>query len=526
MNGWFKMRRLTAIIVFLSVLFFPVYEAHARAVRVVASETGESWFPVAIHMSTTVSDGNLSLSEILDVAKANGISVVIPTDRDFMRWEYGLWPFRNILKITNETNSVFKFGIHNYLKLIEFESIKNPDMVIIPGIESAPFYHWDGIPYLGKTRPLMEWGRSTPLGKFRIRDWHKHILVIGLDKAGDYKNLPVLPNKAALRKPFNLASALLLWPLFALFIGLRLFFRREFNYKDDLGHELGRFSKKNRKLGAVLAAASVLLLINNQPFCFFLYDQYAEQPSARPYQVLIDYVNQKNGLTFWAHPEAKNIANQGGIGIETSEHVEDLWKTKDYTGYAVFYEGYEKVGKINGEWDYLLSDYCEGRRKKPVWAIAGLAFDHGTAEDLTKLMQDAQTYVLASARTKEGILKSLGRGRMYCSRGIDKNRIFLKDFTVTDSDSQERVVVGGEIKVKGAPIIEIKGVSFGEGTVGREVEIRLDRDGKVIQVFHVSAPFEVRYEDKDFVKGKSFYRVEIKNGSQLIVTNPIFVEKE
>ena len=98
----------------------------------------------AIHISSTVSDGKLSIDEIVKIAKQNDIKIVILTDHDFMKWEYGLWPLRRIIKKTLETNSIYTYGINRYLKEIEEIQKKNPDLVLIPGVECAPFYYWSG----------------------------------------------------------------------------------------------------------------------------------------------------------------------------------------------------------------------------------------------------------------------------------------------------------------------------------------------------------------------------------------------
>jgi hypothetical protein len=168
------MRRVTFFLILLFNLFW-------LKVGCAAPDKQESWVPIAIHVSTAISDGSLMLPEVINVARAKGMKAVIVTDRDFMKWEYGLWPLRNIIKKTKEMNSVFKIGVDKYLNLIESEAKRNPDIVIIPGLESAPFYYWQGIPFSEN---------------FKICDWHKHILVFGLEKPEDFRKLPVLSNKA------------------------------------------------------------------------------------------------------------------------------------------------------------------------------------------------------------------------------------------------------------------------------------------------------------------------------------------
>ncbi|MBI5873347.1 MAG: hypothetical protein HZB36_04300 [Candidatus Omnitrophica bacterium] len=468
----------------------------------------EHWEPAAIHIATTLSDGNLTVEDVVKAARAKNIKVVIITDRDFMKWEYGLWPFRNLIKKTVEMNSVFKYGVDNYLKLIKLESNKNPDMVILPGLEVAAYYHWSGSPLYRN---------------LKISDWHKHILVFGLTGPQDYKNLPVLSN-ATLPKKFVAKHLLLFWPVLALFLGVIFLRKKEFSYTDDSGHVFGSYSFKWRAAGWSMLILGLLFLLNNLASPLFVFHQYADF-GARPYQMLIDYCNKKGALAFWAHPEAKNISRQGDIKIETWAHVDDLWKTKDYTGYSVFYEGYEEVGKPGGEWDYLLSAYCDGKRSSPSWAIAGLAFDHGTVADFNKALDDLQIYLLLDVLNPISVLDALRRGRVYVSRGAEKNKFFLEQFSVEDTVTGKTAKVGEKIEVAGSPAIHINGDFKSLDVSPSQVQVKLVRNGKVIKVFESNAPLDVTYEDDGAPGGMSFYRIEIRNGSQLVVTNPIFVEK-
>lgn len=492
----------------ICVVLTAVFEGRALA----QAQEQERWEPVAMHIATTVSDGNLDLSEIVRLARTKGIKILVITDRDSMKWEYGLWPLRNLIKKTVESNSVFKYGVDNYLKSIALESSKNKDMVIIPGLESAPFYSWSGSPFYRN---------------LKISDWHKHILVIGLEKSKDIKNLPVLANKPYLAAPFGLKNICLFWPLLMLVLGLSFLRKREYSYKDDKGCELGRFSKKGRVLGILIICVSMLFILNNAPFRFFYYDQYAQGAGVKPYQMLIDDAGRKGGLTFWAHPEAKYVTKRGSVRIETWTHVEDLHRTKDYTGFAIFQEGYEQVGKIGSDWDALLEAYCQGKRKSPFWAVAGLAFDSGTKQDFLNLLDIFGMYVRVSSLDEKSVLTALRTGKVYVSRGFEKNSLLLEEFNAVDPLSGKRQGMGATLRLSGNPVLEIKGkyAAVDPGPIVPEMEIKLVRNGLVLKVFKVSGPLDISYADEGSAWGKSFYRLEIKNGNQLIVTNPIFVEK-
>jgi glycosyltransferase involved in cell wall biosynthesis len=473
----------------------------------------EHWEPMAMHIATTVSDGSLDLSEIVGLARTKGVKVLVITDRDFMKWEYGLWPLRNLIKKTVESNSVFKYGIDKYLKDIALESSKNNDMVIVPGLESAPFYYWSGFP----------WAKNL-----KISDWHKHLLVVGLGKPEDIRSLPVVANKHYLMVPFGSKDIFFFWPLLLFFLGLFFLRKREFGYKDDKGREWGRFSKKDRVIGLVIVCGSLLFILNNAPFRSFAYDPYARNAGVRPYQILIDDVNRKGGVTFWAHPEAKNISKQGDVRIETWSHVEDLHKTQDYSGFAIFQEGYEQAGKVGSDWDALLGAYCRGDRKSPVWVVTGLAFDFGTKQDFLDLLDIFGMYASVSSLDEKSVVAALRQGKVYVSRGFEKNKLLLEEFYAVDPLSGEKQGVGATLRLSGDPVLKIKGryaVADPGTALVPKIGTKLIRNGRVVKVFDSVGPLDISYVDEGLAWGKSYYRLEIQNGGQFIVTNPIFVEK-
>lgn len=461
--------------------------------------------PSAIHISSTVSDGKLGICEIIEIARENGVKVVVLTDRDFMRWEYGLWPFQRIIKKTVESNSISTYGIRCYLDMIEEVQKKNTDLVLIPGVESAPFYYWEGIPFRN----------------LKIYNWHKHILVIGLNGIEDYKNLPNISNNYSLKKLFKIKDIYKIWPILIFVLGILLLKKRKFRYKDLSGRALGPYSLPWQILGGFLIIFSILFLVNNFPFCDFKYDQYHGDTGVLPYQGLIDYVNIKGGLTFWAHPEAESIERQGSVEIETREHSQDLLDTKDYTGFAIFYEGYKIVGIPGGIWDEILKQYCEGKRISPVWAIGGLAFDQ--TGDLGRLMQDLRTVLLIPNLDKSSVLEAMRKGKMYVLRGPKSSGLLLDEFSVYDTVSKNRGIMGDEINASGKALIRITG-GFIDREQKEQFNLKLIRDGSIIKTFDATNPFDIEYQD-DYLgeDKKTYYRLEIQYPGGILVTNPIFV---
>ncbi len=470
--------------------------------------------PAAIQVSSVISDGKYTVSEIVAVAKQNNIGIVVITDRDSMRWEYGLWPLRNIIKKTVRENSVFSFGILGYLREIRRAQEQNPAMVILPGIESAPFYYWQGSVF-----------RRT----LKINNWHKHILVMGLTGPKEYAYLPVTGNRRGLILPFRFKNIFYwLLPLAALVSGAYFVSRRRFSYKDEYGRKLGPRSPVGLAIGLILVMTGALFLINNYPYRDIAFDQYRGDLGIKPYQNFIEYVYKNGGLTFWAHPEAKNIEHSGNVTIDTREYSSDLLHTTGYTGFAVFHEGYEKVGAPGGIWDDILIQYCKGLRKKPVWAIGGLGFD--TNGDLNDYIRDLRTVVLTTALDRKGALEALEAGRMYVARGNRSSQFMLDGFVVKDAATGDEATMGQEIVSSQSPVIKVSGhfLSASKDTSKDTVMIKLIKNGRVIKTFEEATPFELSYTDEMKGSGgaKAYYRIEIASGGLLLVTNPVFIERK
>jgi hypothetical protein len=460
----------------------------------------------AIHVSSDISDGKLTLEQIAACAFRSGISVLIPTDRDYMSWEYGMPGLRSIVKKRVAGRSVFSYGVERYVRRLTALQKEFRGMIIIPGIESAPYYYWQG---------------SFFTDDLVIKDWHKHMLVAGLSKPADLEYLPVLGNPKGLWQPRSARDILLAWPLALALFGAWCVRRRAYSYADDAGKKLGPYSRGWRAVGIAVLCVAGLSAWNNYPFRSLKFDQYHGSRGVMPYQNLIDYAGSRGGLTFWAHPEASNIDKSGRVGIETDEHTGDLLKARDYTGFAVFYEGYQKVGIVGGIWDQILTEYCRGARKSPVWAIGGLAFDK--SGDLSAVMNDVRNRLLCRRPDAGGALDAMRNGRMYCMQGQGSREFILGKFTVSDGAGTGKTM-GETCTLQKDPEIFIEGhLLHGQD---KSFTIQLVRNGVVIHDFETVSPFSLSYIDTGAHRqGTSYYRLQIKARDLLVITNPIFVKR-
>ena len=133
-----------------------------------------------IHIHTDISSGRGTLESYVKEAEERGIGAIVLTDTDWRRWEYGLPPFRRLIKKTVQKKSVMTFGIEKYLNLIKEVDEKYKDVFIIDGVQTNPFYYWSG---------------NFLKGTMALNNRNKDMLVIGLGNADDYKNMPLVTNR-------------------------------------------------------------------------------------------------------------------------------------------------------------------------------------------------------------------------------------------------------------------------------------------------------------------------------------------
>lgn len=444
--------------------------------------------PGLIDLRTTFSDGAYDLTSLVELARKKGFGVLVINDHDRMAMEYGIPPFRNILKKRVERNSINKRGAEEYLRSIKGLEKAYSGMIIIAGSETAPFYYWTG---------------SFFKKNLTAHNHERRILTIGLENAEDYRQLPILHNGLSARFFGTSIPAMLIFCI-PLGLGILLLMRKGF-------YRVG---------GIVIAILSILLVINANPFRSAPFDQYHGDQGIAPYQFLIDYVNAKGGMSFWNYPETKSgIRKMEPIFVHTPPYPEVLMKSRGYTGFAALYGDEITVTEPGNVWDKVLKEYCTGERDLPAWGIATADF-HRESES-GEVLGNFPTVFLVKSRTKEEILRALKTGKMYACRGHYPSIAKLEEFSVTSSNGELKGISGDEITVAGFPRIRISLSS--NITTENRVRVRLIRAGRVIKRFDGQLPLEIEYEDKDIEKEeKEYYRMDL-HGYGTIVSNPIFV---
>ena len=319
-------------------------------------------------------------------------------------------------------------------------------------------------------------------------------------EATDYENLPG-PRKAAF-------SGLISWMVAAALLAAAV--RR---YR----------RKRNQRAVMVAAVVSMLLMINCHPFRGSGYDPYHGSRDEAPYQDYIDYVQSRGGMVFWCHPESNYSANGrqlGPIQLQTKPYPQALVRTRGYTGFAAIYGDTARAHNPGMHWDETLLEYCAGFRDKPAWAIAEADF-HGFGRD--EALDSYQTIFLAGEKTRSAIMEAMARGRMYAVLKQNTARPQLDDFRVRDM-AGGRTAVAGECLI-GDLTPEITGRISTSDNQSYETEVKIIKNGQVLQVINGRTPLEFHVVDDFPAPGKSFFRLEARlQNAGRILSNPIFVE--
>ena len=436
-----------------------------------------------LHLHSTFSGGDRSLDRVVEEARKNHFDVVIPSDHDLMRWEYGLPPLRNLVKKTYEQESVLSFGPHRYLDMLNRAEALYGDILVIPAVESSPFYYWTGSPFDGT---------------LTLNDWHKHLLVVGMEKPEDYRHLPLVSNPHA-----GVLSCALMWPALLIITGALV--------------------QKRTLLAVILILAGSGLLAYNYPFLAPRFSQYAGPRGELPYQTLIDYANARGALTFWAHPEAPNWETPKRIDpvdVVTPNYPASLLATQDYTGFAIFAQGYKEVGAPGKKWDKALLDYCRGERTKPVWAIGEIDYGESSAA-----INEVYNILWVKEKTKHAVMESLKAGNFAAVQRGKNWGLTLNEFSI--SSGKQKAVCGQELSYEKPVRIALGLSAAGAGAANNRhpVTMHLIRNGKVIKMIEAPLPVSLIYEDTSpLPPGKNYYRVVVEERTpHAIAFNPVFV---
>ena len=461
----------------------------------------------AFHVHTSFSTGALSLEEVAEEAQMEGIDSVIFSENFLLRFEYGLFPFRGLLKKVVEEPSVVRRGIRGWLESMETAQAKFPSVILIPGVEVVPYYYWTG---------------SLLRRDLTLRDSQKNVLAVGLDTAEEYMSIPAIGNSKtlSLQWPYLLESALGL-----AFVGLGfLLVRTEREQKIRLKRFLVRVRKPYRVPGWLALGFGALLLLEG--FTASDLNPYGGDLGIKPYQQVIDSVEAAGGMAFWSFPEARDFRKEGfgplgTVTIRTDPHPQVLLQSQGYTGFGAIYPDNVTFTEPGGEWDRLLLEYAEGGRSRPAWGIGELGY-----RGMPKRLDEVLTVFLVSEKSREAILSALRSGRFYSVQPKRDYRLVLEDFSIGLDGKSEWVSMGDELKADGEGPLSVR-LRIGASD-SRQVDftLRLIRSGKLVRVIEGKTPFTESLTLTPPDRGKrEFFRIELVKPHRLL-SNPIFVRRQ
>ncbi len=164
------MRRVLAVLLALGAL--------ASAAE--AAEPAPGRLPAILHVHSALTTGDFTLDELAETAERQGIGALLLSENYLVRIEYGLPPFRALTRVVHEEPSVLGRGLDQYLARVAEARQRHPNVLIVPGVEVIPHYHWTGSPLaLAMT----------------LHNTQKNLLVFGVRDPAALATLPVVGNR-------------------------------------------------------------------------------------------------------------------------------------------------------------------------------------------------------------------------------------------------------------------------------------------------------------------------------------------
>jgi len=478
--------------------------------------------PTVIHVHSNYSGGKYSVENIAAIAKNNNVKAVILTDKIGREWEYGIRPFDQIIKLQIKDKSIEPAKLGNYLKEIRSVNDSNEDVTIIPGLEIAPHYSWEG---------------SFLDENIKIKDWDKELLVLGLKNDKQWTDIPYISNPFSKNYVYQSITSITLL-LLILALSIYLFLKRK-----NMKIMLGKYSNSAiycsvfpyRKLSVILFFISLLCICSCLPIKSNEFSKYKSYKT-EPYQKVIDYAGEKSGVAIWSHPETHydktynygdGLFNVAGIinPVKRKMKVHAVGKpysemlslTNGFTAFSALYEGYDKIARPGGIWDRDLLDYVNGKRKDIYWAV-GEADYYGNESN--KNFSDVQTVFIAKSNNENDIVDALKKGSMYVLMAQGNKGLIVDDFYIHDDALK---AFSGQILNSNGDISLVTSIcSYPEPEVN--IKLKIIKNGKVIKIIDDVTPVNLSVDFKSKDINDSYFRIEIDSNSGIkIISNPIFV---
>jgi hypothetical protein len=461
---------------------------------------------VAIHVHSTASTGTLSLEALAVRAEQQGLDAIVLSDNFSLEYEYGLQPLTGLLKKTISFPSVLSYGVERYLDEIQSVQASHPQLVIVPGVEVAPFYYWTG---------------SLWHGDLTMHDAQRNLLVLGLTKAEDYRALPARGNPASFTVDgaslANAAPLLLVIPALFLWKPRRQLVK---GWREPV-------SAARRTVAVGCLVLAVATLVNAWPLGTPPFSSYEPQ-GYRPYQAVLDVANQRGAVVLWSMTEAHDLQSHafgplGTVTVKTDAHPEALALTGGYAGFGGLYQDTRMVTAAGGLWDQVIQAHKSTAQSAVPTMIGEIAF-HGLA-DKGKDLDRVLTTVFAKERSVAAVLEAIRSGHVYAvAEGDHRVMLTLDEFSLGCDCNQATVGIGERLALpSGSHAVATVRLSARDGQP-HPVTLRLIRSGEIIGMTKAETPLHYQLADVQPVSdGGEYYRLEVIGQSGELLTNPIYV---
>lgn len=463
---------------------------------------------VAVHVHSTASTGSLSLDALATRAEEQGLDAIVLSDNFSLEYEYGLQPLPGLLKKTVGFPSVLSYGIERYLDELTVVQARHPQLVIVPGVEVAPYYYWTG---------------SFWHGDLTMHDAQRNLLVVGLTNAEDYRALPARGNPHShAMDAVSLANAA---PLLLVIPAVLLWkprLRVMAGWREPVGA-----ARRTAAAGCLVLA--VVSLVNAWPLGTPLFSSYESQLGYRPYQALLDVANQRGAVALWSMPEARDLQAHafgplGTVTVKTDAHPEALVLTSGYAGFGGLYQDTRTVTAAGGVWDQVIESKRQASPRAVPAMIGEIAF-HGLA-DRGKDLDRVVTTVLAKERSIAGVLEAIRSGHAYAvAEGDQRVMLTLDEFSIGCDCGPPAAGIGERVTVPaGSHAVATVRISARDGKA-HPVTLRLIRSGESLGTMNADTPVQYQLADAQPVpESGAYYRLEVVGRSGELLTNPIYVD--
>jgi hypothetical protein len=98
-----------------------------------------------VHIHSDLTTGDFTLEGLVALAERQNIGALLLAENYRLRVDYGLPPFRALTRVSRQERSIGGDPAGFLARVAEAQA-RMPQVVLVPGVEVMPHYHWTGSP--------------------------------------------------------------------------------------------------------------------------------------------------------------------------------------------------------------------------------------------------------------------------------------------------------------------------------------------------------------------------------------------